>query len=85
MECPNCHGIGKIYLFMPPRNGKFPPCPICQGAGELPANIKYDPERGKHLQAERMGKDMTLREWCKLTGEDAQERVERERGMFRER
>jgi DnaJ-class molecular chaperone len=83
MNCPNCRGYGKSQGFYVTPDRTELPCPICNGTGKLPADIIYDPARGQKLKAERVDKEITLRQYCKDLGLDAQERAEQERGFFR--
>jgi len=79
MICPNCHKGEIIAAFHPVSI----PCPVCNGTGELPENIKYDPERGKNMKERRIWLGLTLRQFCISNGIDAQIRSEEERGYWR--
>lgn len=82
--CIECKGYGKLQGLYRTTNHIELTCPICNGTGELPENIEYDPERGKALREERMVKEIgaSLRDFCKEHGLDAQERSKMERGFF---
>ncbi|MDP2218496.1 MAG: hypothetical protein Q8J68_14560 [Methanolobus sp.] len=82
MECPNCAGCGYVYGL----KVKIP-CPICNGTGNLPADIDYLPERGRTLKESRLSQETTfisttLRNYCKDHSIDATERSRQERGFF---
>ena len=79
MNCPNCQG-GKIYAAFHPVSI---PCSVCNGTGILPADIEYDPERGKNMKDRRIWLGITLRLFCIANGTDAVTRSEEERGFFR--
>lgn len=77
MECPNCWkgrivGLSDSIL-----------CPICKGTNELPADVTYDPEKGRLLRENRLDYNYTLRTFCKRFGQDAVIRSEQERGFYR--
>lgn len=81
MNCPNCSGTGNLTIF----NKKNPIiiCDICQGTGELPENIIYDPIYGADLKKGRTDEGLTLRQYCLAFGVNASERSKQERGFFR--
>ena len=85
MKCPDCKGLGFHTGFGCPG---FKPmkinCGICEGAGELPENIIYDPEKGKVMKEDRKTARETLKERSLKTGINVVTLSERERGFFRE-
>ena len=84
MKCLNCTE-GRILPAIPHKgleNGIV--CSICNGTGELPADIVYDPERGRDMKFGRIhGYHETLRDFCRKRGIDPVERSRQERGYFR--
>ncbi|MFA5395311.1 MAG: hypothetical protein WC346_04755 [Methanogenium sp.] len=84
MKCPNCKN-GKMFPAIPhkgfPVNGLI--CSICEGTGELPNNIDYNPDEGKLMKGERFRSGRTLKEESIRLNIDASILSEMERGYFR--
>ena len=85
MQCPSCKGKGYSTGFgCPGFKPMFIPCDICQGSGELPEGMVYDPNYGEDLKIIRRDADKTLREQAQSMGISASELSRRERGFFKD-
>jgi hypothetical protein len=84
MQCPNCKGEGRTGGWgCPGLKPVVMECEFCQGSGELPADVIYDPECGRKLKEARIKEGKTLRQFCIDRGISAVERSQKERGYFK--
>jgi hypothetical protein len=80
MKCPNCID-GGCYPAIP--HPWFPlVCNICNGSGNLPENIVYDPVRGGQIKKLRHNLELTLKAYCFAMCVDVTQQSMWERGYF---
>ncbi len=82
MKCPNCTN-GKLLPFLPGnKDPKGTICDICDGTGDKPNNLLYNPKLGEKFRNERLDKGKSLREWAKEKGISVIKLSRAERGYF---
>lgn len=83
MKCPNCLK-GRLFPFIPHKN--FPKdgliCDICDGSGNLPNNISYNPILGDIWKGSRISKGIKLKEQAKQLKINVIKLSKMERGYF---
>lgn len=86
MICPDCKGEKRVFAHLNyggERPGEFKhiDCFRCKGAGEVPDEQAQWIEEGKKRRAERVARDITLRDEARRLGISAADLSAIERGM----
>ena len=83
MICPDCEGQGQIQGFACP--GFRPivsPCGLCQGAGDVSAEVLASKEDGETWRTYRVGIYLNQRQMAELQGITPQELSKMEAGLL---
>ena len=79
MVCPQCHGFKITLNFHGQSLGQ---CDMCEGAGVMPECVNRWHAYGERLKAERIYRQLTLRQAAKLLQIDASNLSKMERGII---
>ena len=88
MECPECKGKKEIMGFFAIRSDgsgcdpcRMFSCPRCHGTGNVPDEMAGWMEAGKRMKADRLARNMTLRQEAEARGLRPSELSSMERGQ----